>query len=93
MKLIDMENLIGNIRYEFNDLPDSWIEASEKIIDMIREEKVIEIPDYHGDLIDRDKFSCIGYTRISEDYENGILEMVKKIDDAPIVIPAKWEKK
>ena len=57
MTLIDAEELIGTIRYDFNDLADSWIVASERIIDIIREQKEIETEPKKGHWIDKGIFA------------------------------------
>ena len=40
--LISRSELIGSIQYLFDGLADSWVEASERIIDIIKEEPDVE---------------------------------------------------
>lgn len=53
---IDREELIGSIQYLFDGLADSWVEASEKIIEIIREEPTVPQKEYTEQQI-RDTFN------------------------------------
>lgn len=60
VECINRDELIGDIQYTFDGLAESWVQASERIIDIIREAPEVPQKEYTEQQI-RDMFNC-GYS-------------------------------
>lgn len=67
--LIDRDELIGSIQYAFDGLAESWVQASEFVIDIILEEPEVTQREYTEQDV-RDAFNS-GYACGKEWRQNG----------------------
>lgn len=75
--LIYRDELIGSIQYAFDGLAESWVQASEFVIEIIREEPEVPQMEYTEQDV-RDAFNS-GYACGKDGYESGWNDCLDKI--------------
>lgn len=85
---IDRDELIGSIQYLFDGVAESWVEASEKIIEIIREEPKVVQKEFTEEEI-RNTFNS-GYACAKEE-EWIPVEEECPTDSEAVLVTVRWD--